>query len=350
MKKLFALILALLMCTMSLAACADKNNNEPGDTPAESTEADTSADTPELSADPVRVFTIKGPTGMGMAKLIHDKNEGNTALNYQFTVANSADEFKGDIIQGNFEIACVPTNLASVMYSKTDGAVSVAAVNTLGVLHVLEVGDTIKSVNDLEGKTIYSAGQGNVPEYALNYILDAFDINCEVIYEAEHDVVVSDLVSGKATVAVLPEPKVTAALKNENAPEGLRAALDMNSLWDAACAENDDSSVLCMGCVIVNAKWAKEHPAELAAFLSEYKESAELCEKDVDTAASYIEEAGIIPKAPVAKAAMANCHIVFITGDEMKQGLEGFLKVLYSANPEAVGGKLPDEAFYSAAK
>lgn len=353
MKKLLALVLALLMCTLSFAACSAKNNDSETTAPNAATTVadDTTEDAePSLSSEPVRVFTLKGPTGMGMAKLIHDNANGEANLNYNFTVANAADEFTGDIIQGNFEVACVPTNLASVLYSKTNGAVSVAAVNTLGVLHILEAGDTIKTIADLEGKTVYSSGKGAVPEYALNYILNAFGINCEVVYEAEHDVVVSDLVSGKATVAVLPEPKVTAALKNENAPEGLRTALDLNDLWNEACEKNEDSSSLYMGCVIVNAKWAEENPNELAAFLAEYKESAELCTKDVDTAASYIEEAGIIPKAPVAKAAMANCHIVFITGDEMITGLEGFLNVLYKANPAAVGGKLPDEAFYKAAK
>ncbi len=352
MKKIIALILALLMCTLSFAACGIKDNADDTSAPVSDSAADKAEDTtePVLSTDPVRVFTIKGPTGMGMAKLIHDTGNDDTKLNYDFTVANAADEFTGDIIQGNFEIACVPTNLAAVLYSKTEGAVSVAAVNTLGVLHILEVGDTIKTVADLEGKTVYSSGQGAVPEYALNYILKAFGVNCEVIYESEHDVVVSDIVSGKATVAVLPEPKVTAALKNENAPKGLRTALDLNDLWDEACAKNEDSSSLYMGCVIVNAKWAEENPNELAAFLAEYKESAELCTNDIDTAASYIEEAGIIPKAPVAKAAMANCHIVFITGDEMIDGLSGFLNVLYNANPASVGGKLPDEAFYAAAK
>lgn len=350
MKKIIALVLALMMCMLAFAACTNKEETDETTVPeTKAAENDTTAEV-KLSSDPVRVFTLKGPTGMGMAKLIHDNGQNETKLNYDFTVAGAADEFTGEIIQGNFEVACVPTNLASVLYAKTNGAVSVAAVNTLGVLHILEAGDTIKTIADLEGKTVYSSGKGNVPQYALDYILSSFGINCEVVYEAEHDVVVSDLVSGKATVAVLPEPKVTAALKNENAPEGLRKALDLNDLWNAACEKNEDSSSLYMGCVIVNAKWAEEHPAELAAFLAEYKESAELCTNDVDTAASYIEEAGIIPKAPVAKAAMANCHIVFITGEEMINGLEGFLNVLYKANPAAVGGALPAEDFYAAAK
>lgn len=349
MKKFIALLLALLMCTAVFAACG-KTAGE-ADTTAEVTDpvTDESSSLPEkivLSDDPVRVFTLKGPTGMGMAKLISDTDKGEADLNYQFTVASSADEFTGDIIQGNFEIAAVPTNLAAVLYAKTQGAVSVAAVNTLGVLYVLENGDSIKSAEDLAGKTIYSSGQGAVPEYALNYILDAYGIECEVIYEAEHDAVVSDLVTGKADIAILPEPKVTAALKNADAPEGLRVALDLNELWDEACAKKNDSGTLYMGCIIVNNTWAEGHKDELAAFLKEYEESVKLCSEDVDTAAQLIADAGIIPAAPVAKAAMANCHIVFITGDEMKNGLKGFYEVLYGFNPASVGGALPEDSFY----
>lgn len=351
MKRFIALLLALIMCTAVLASCA-KTAGE-ADTSADTTAPDTSAEsnttTPEkitLSDDPVRVFTLKGPTGMGMAKLISDTKNGDADLNYQFTVASSADEFTGDIIQGNFEIAAVPTNLAAVLNAKTKGAVAVAAVNTLGVLYVLENGDSIKSAEDLAGKTVYSSGQGAVPEYALNYILDAYGIECNVIYEAEHDAVVSDLVLGKADIAILPEPKVTAALKNADAPDGLRVALDLNALWDEACAKKNDSGTLYMGCIIVNKQWADKNPNELAAFLDEYKESVKLCSEDVDTAAQLIADAGIIPAAPVAKAAMANCHIVFITGDEMTNGLKGFYEVLYGFNPASVGGALPDDSFY----
>ena len=348
MKKFLAILLAVLMCAAVLTACGAKKADGT-DTTAD-TAADTAAEThPEkttLSKDPVRVFTLKGPTGMGMAKLISDSKNGEASLNYEFTVASSADEFTGTIIQGDFELAAVPTNLAAVLAAKTNGAVSVAAVNTLGVLYVLENGDSVKSVEDLAGKTIYSSGQGAVPEYALNYILDAFGIECNVIYESEHDAVVSDLITKKADIAILPEPKVTAALKNADAPEGLRVALDLNDLWKAACEKKGDSGELYMGCVIVNTAWENEHPNELEAFLNDYKASVDICSADPDTASTLIAEAGIIPAAPVAKAAMANCHIVFIIGDKMAEGLKGFYNVLYGFNPASVGGKLPDDSFY----
>lgn len=352
MKKLLSLLLAMLMCLTIFTACADTKENTPDETTVKTdTEASTETETEEikLSEDPVRIFTLKGPTGMGMAPLMDSKDAGKAALNYDFTVADAADQFTGNILKGEFEIACVPTNLAAVLYQKTNQAIQIAAINTLGVLYVLEDGNTINSINDLEGKTIYSSGQGAVPEYALNYILDAFNVNCEVIYESEHDLVVADIMTDKANIAVLPEPKVTAAMKNEKAPKDLRIALDLTYLWEEACKRNNDTSALCMGCIIVNKTWAEENPNELAAFLDEYNTSVAFVNSDLEAASSMIAKYGIIPKAPLAKAAIPNANIVFISGDSMVTKLSGFFKVLYDSNPAAVGGKLPTEdIFYKA--
>ena len=355
MKRLISLMLALILAVSMLASCI---NEKDIDNILDATDTEAAKDTsPEnddtdketnvtLSKDPVRVFTIKGPTGMGMAPLMKANDDKTAKLNYNFTVANAADEFTGNIVQGEFEIACVPTNLAAVLHSKTNGAIEVAAVNTLGVLYVVEDGNTINSVYDLEGKTIYSAGQGAVPEYALKYILDTFGINCEVIYEAEHDVVVADIMTNTADVALLPEPKVTAALKNEKAPADLRVALDLNDLWAQACEKNGDDSVLYMGCIIVNKEWANSHQNELSAFLEEYKNSVDAVNGNPETASQIIAEYGIIPKAPLAKAAIPNAKIVFITGDEMKIGLNGFYEILAKYNPKAIGGSVPAENIY----
>ena len=347
MKKSLTLLLALIIALSMFSACNTDTSNPNDSIDQESTNEETTETTEVvLSTEPVRVFTLKGPTGMGMAPLLEADSNNTAKLNYEFTIANAADEFTGSIVKGDFEIACVPTNLAAVLNTKTNGAIQVAAVNTLGVLYVLEDGNTINSVEDLNGKTIYSAGQGAVPEYALNYILDTFDIDCDVIYESEHDVVVADLVSNKADVVLLPEPKVTAAIKNENAPENLRVALDLNDLWKEACKKNEDDSALYMGCIIVNKNWAKENPNELAVFLDEYKTSVETVNNDAETASQLIAKFEIIPKAPLAKAALPNANIVFITGEEMKDGLNGFFEVLLSYNPNSVGGAIPGDDFY----
>ena len=343
MKKILSILMVLTMILTLFVSCANDNNEGTDSTTASETTGETEL---QLSEDPVRVFTLKGPTGMGMAPLMDSAQQKTAQLNYQFTVANSADEFVGDIAQGNFEIACVPTNLAAVLNKKTNGAIQVAAVNTLGVLYILENGNTINSVEDLEGKTIYSAGQGAVPEYALKYILDSMGVNCTIKFESEHDVVSSQIISGAADIVLLPEPKVTATLKNEKAPENLRIALDLNDLWAEACEKNGDDSTLYMGCIIVNKKWADEHKDEYGVFLMEYYNSVNTVNSNPDAASQMIANHGIIPKAPLAKAAIPNANIVCITGDEMSKGLTGFYKILHKYNPASVGGEIPGEEFY----
>ena len=349
MKRLIALALAMILCAGIFVSCSSDNGKTEETTVKE--ETTTAPETKqELSKDPVRVFALQGPTGMGFAKLMHDSAAGDTALSYDFQLAASAEEFKGDIIQGNFEIAAVPTNLAAVLYSKTEGAVSIAAVNTMGVLHLIENGDTIQSISDLQGKTIYSSGQGSVPEYVLNYILDTFDIDCEVIYEANHDVVATGLVAGTIDVAVLPEPKVTTVLNNADAPKGIRTALDLTKVWEDACKEKNVDSALYMGCVIVNNTWAQKHPAEVKEFLKEYKASIEYIDTDTEDAAQIIAEQGIIPAAKIAQAAIPGSNLVYEDGEKMAAGLASFYTILHSYAPASVGGAVPDENIYYIAK
>lgn len=343
MKKL-SVIIALILIAAMICSCGTANVETDEKETVEIKET-TFETEPTLSKEIIRVFTLQGPTGMGMAKMIEDSKADNSVLNYEFSVHMAPTEFMPDIISGDFEIAAVPTNTASVLYNKTNGGIKVAAVNTLGVLYLLENGESVKSIEDLEGKTIYSSGQGAVPEYALNYILDAFNVNCEVIYEAEHDTVVADIVTGKADLSILPEPKVTAAMLNDNKPQNLRVALDLTELWRKACEIKGDDSELCMGCIIVNASWLDTHKNEYNRFMKEYEESIGFVNSD-ESAPDVIEAAGIIPKAAIAKKAIAPSHIFFESGEDMKNDLSGFLSVLNSYNPQCIGGKLPEDDFY----
>lgn len=336
MKRIVTIILALALFALALTGCGAKTPE-----PASSTE-------PAVRTD-VSIGLLAGPTGVGAAKLLDESAAGTSANNYAATVFSAPDEVTAKIISGALDIAAVPTNLAAVLYKKTDGKVKIAALNTLGVLYVLTAeGVSVASVADLKGKTVYSSGQGAVPEYALDYILDANGVkgDVEVVYEAEHDAVIADLASGKATVAVLPEPKVTAALSQV---EGLSVALDLTAEWEKAAAlKGDADSVLSMGCVVVRSDFAENNKEALDAFLAEYKASIEYMSDaaNIDDAAALCETYGIIPKAAVAKKAIPNCSLTYVDGAEMKTQISAFYKILFDYNPASVGGALPDEEFY----
>jgi NitT/TauT family transport system substrate-binding protein len=292
----------------------------------------------------VRIAALKGPTAMGMVKLMDDAAKGTTANNYEFTLAGAPDELTGKIIQGEFDIAAVPTNLAATLYNKTQGKVKLAALNTMGVLYIVENGDTIRSMADLKGKTIYATGKGSTPEFALNYLLEhngiASDVTVE--YKTEHTELATMLAAGQADIALLPEPFVTTVLQQN---DQVRVALDLTKEWETV---TNAASGLTMGCIVIQQKFIDEHPDTVAVFLEEYGDSVGFVTDpaNIDVSAELVAAQGIIANAPVAKIAIPKCNIVFKTGQEMKTIAGGFLQVLFDANPQSVGGTLPDEAFY----
>lgn len=357
MKKLISLVLALTL-VLALAGCSGGTPATSGTTlPPASPAPESPSSLPESAPDTasssaalektgktLRVAALKGPTAMGMVKLMEDAAAGNTANDYEFTLAGSPDEIVGSIIQGEFDIAAVPTNLAATLYNKTQGKVQLLALNTLGVLYVVEAGDTIRSIGDLAGKTVYSTGKGSTPEFALNYVLAENGLADQVAveYKTEHAELAALLSQGQADVALLPQPFVTTALMQN---DQLRVALDLTQEWDKV---SKGAGGLTMGCVIAQRSFLEENADAAAAFLAEYKASVDFVTdpQNLDTAAALVVKAGILPKEPVAKAALPQCGITFLSGEEMKKTASGFLAVLYAADPKSVGGALPDEGLY----
>ncbi len=294
--------------------------------------------------DPVRVLTLKGPTGLGMVQLMEANETGSAENKYQFTVCASPDEIKTEILAGRYDIAAVPINLAAALYNKTEGALKIAAVNTLGVLYVLENGQTINSVQDLRGKTIGATGEGSTPEYVLNYILRANGlepgVDVTVEYYAEHEELAKRLIGGLCDIGMLPQPNVTAVLSKK--PE-IRIALDLTEEWEKA---DNTGSALTQGCVVVSKDFAETRKEELKAFLSEYEESTKFANDDPAKTGELSAKFGVIPDAGVAAAAIPKCNICFFAGSEMKTKASGMLSVLYNADPKSIGGKMPGEEFY----
>lgn len=340
-KKLFALCLMLALI-LSLAACGGKQgpSTDPAlDLPAESDVAPVEVFVPARYA----IAALKGPTAMGLVQLMDAaENGGETMNNYTFTLAGSADEVTPLLIKGELDMACVPANLASVLYNKTEGAVQVLAVNTLGVLYIVESGESVQSIADLKGQTIVAAGKGSTPEYALRYLLseNGIDPDSEVTidWKSEHSECVAALASGQASIALLPQPFVTVA---QGKLEGLRMALDLTEEWDKL----DNGSQLLTGVIVARREAVEANVGAVDAFLSEYYESVRWVNTNGADAAALIGGYGIVDAA-VAEKALPYCNIVCLTDYAMRDALAGYLEVLYNANAASVGGALPGEDFY----
>lgn len=291
----------------------------------------------------IKIAALKGPTAIGMVKIMEDAEKGESMNNYHFTVVGAADEITAGLVKGDFDVAAVPCNLASVLYNKTEGKITLAGINTLGVLYIVETGNSIHSVEDLKGKTIYSTGLGTTPQYTLNYLLSSNGIHPEkdvtVEYKSEATEVAAILSESEDAIAMLPQPYVTTVMMNN---DKIRIALDITKEWEAI-AEGESSVVT--GVVVVRKEFLEKNKEAFDSFLEEYRESAEFANNNVTEAASLVEKYDIF-KAVVAEKAIPYCNITMLTGAEMKSKVEGYLRTLFDQNPQSVGGKLPGEDFY----
>ena len=332
MKKalIFDLIAVLIL---SFCACSGGETK-----PAASNGS--AASTPGTEGISLNVFSLKGPTSMGLVMLLEDSQNGKTVNSYQSTLCTAADEVSAALVNGDADIALLPANVAASLYDKA-GGFSVVGINTLGVLYVVENGQTVQSVDDLAGKTVVLTGKGTTPEYALRYVLAANGIENQVTleYKSEAQEVVSAMGENVANIGLLPQPFVTAALsQNEN----LRIALSLQDEWRMT----DTDSSLVTGVTVVRNEVLQQHPAQIAAFLKEAAASVKQVNEHPEAAASLIESLGIVAKAPLAEKAIPFCNLVCITGPEMKTQLSGYLKTLFEQNPKAVDERMPDDAFY----
>ena len=320
--KFFSILLSLVLTLAVFAGC---NNKQPA---------------PET----INVMTLNGTTGFGMAKLIADDAQGLTGIDYAVSVETDASNITAALISGACDIAALPTNAAANLAQKTNGGVKVIAVNTLGVLYVMNNTEkvTVSSFEDLRGKTVYCPAQN--PTFLFKAVCEANglkvgeDIIIDNTYAQPADLRTA-LASGMVDVAVLPEPMVTIA---KSANTALTASLDLTAEWEKHYPENS----LMQGCIVVRTQFLQENPDLVNAFLKDYKASIEYVVTNPTEAGQLIADAGIFAQAPVAAKAIPNANICYIDGAEMKAGLQKFYEILLAVAPASIGGQLPADDFY----
>lgn len=285
----------------------------------------------------VNIGVLKGPTGMSAAWLMDQNDQKLSANEYNFTVAGTPDAITGQLINGDMDIAALPTNAISALYNKTEGKISVLGVNALGVLYILENGNSINSVSDLAGKTVLASGKGSTAEYVLNYILEKNGVIAEIVWAAEHSEAATLALKGDYDIVMLPEPFVTNVTAKSDA---FRVALDLTEEWEAL-----GNGELTMGGIAVRTAFLEEHPDAVKAFVEEYGKSVAFTNSQPEDAAKLIAKYEIAAEE-VAKNAIPRCNIVWLHGKDYKAVLENFLGVVYNANPAGIGGKMPGDDFY----
>lgn len=332
--RIFTLALALILLVSAFAGCQKAVVPEPeNDVPP--------AEDPAVVVDdtPIKVYTLNGTTGFGMAKLMSEDQTN------EYTVKADASDVTAALISGDADIAALPTNAASNLYNKTSGKVVILAVNTKGCLYLVNgTGNAIESLADLKGKTIYVPAQN--PTFIATYLLRAagLTVGTDVVLDSESYAQPANLrdavAAGKVDLAILPEPMVTIAKSSAEKP--LEVSLDLTEEWKKL--EGSDSLV--QGCLVVRRAFLEEHFGVVATFLANYKASVEFLNENPADAAVLIAETGIFANAKIAEKAIPKCNICYLDGADMKEAMEAYLGALASVNPNAIGGKLPADDFY----
>ena len=364
LKKQLSLLLCGALMVSALAGCGNGGSSSSASGSASdrsesvSSSQSASAGTGDSSSDSYvcpNLMVLSGPTGVGAAKLMAD-NENVTAeavANGEINPSISSAVVEADnqvvssaLINGDADIAAVATNVAATLVNKNPESIQVLAVNTLGVLYILEKGDTVTSMADLAGKTVYATGEGANPEYVLNYLLtengvDPADVDIQWMTAQE---VTAQMVSSEDGICMLPVPAATALMIQDS---GVREALSLSEEWSTV-----SDGELAMGCIVARTDYIEENPQGVEAFLSAYEDSIAYMSApaNLDDAAELVAQYGITANANIAKAAIPQCNLVYLTGGEMKSVLESYYQVLYAADPTSIGGALPDASFYYGAQ
>ena len=335
---------------------------EPSEGPSEGPSAEPS-DEPVNTPDrvphyrPVQIAVLSGPTGIGAAKLLSDADRGTGTLraDYRYNIYSDNTELVARLTTGETDIATMASNMAVNLYNKTGGDVTIIAGGTLGVLHILEGGGgtEINSVADLAGKTIYSAGRGANPEYILRHLLQKSGFEVVTDEEAVLDStgekvkiafcdageIQAGLLNGSIQYAMLPVPAATAAIaRNEGR---VRDAIDVTEAWDEL-----QGGQLVMTAVVARTQFVMEHPELVDAFLADYEASIDYVTHNPDAAAELVAGLGLTANEAIAKLAIPQCHLVFLSDNDMMSALSGYFKTLYDIDPASVGGSLPDDGIY----
>ena len=356
MKKKLALMLAAAMLVSAMSGCSSKptgtssSDSQSGETSADvsssvSSSADASTGDSSESYELPDLMVMSGPTGVGAAKLLadHDADPASSPLASHAVVTDNS-EVMNALVNGDADIAAVATNVASNLVNKTDGGIQVLAINTLGVLYILEKGETVQSMADLKGQTLYapSTAKGANPEYILNYLLtqngvEPSEVNIQWMTPQE---ITAQMASSEAGICMLPVPAATALLIKDS---GVREAISLSAEWDKL-----NIGALAQGCIVAQTKFVEENPQAVADFLAAYEQSINYMndEANREDAAALVAQYGITPNAAIAAKAIPQCNLTYVTGVEMQNTLESFYQIMFQANPASIGGAMPYDSFY----
>jgi len=297
----------------------------------------------------VKVFVLKGPSGVGLIQLFENPPQ-TTDYNVSAELVSQADIMTARIITGEVQIGILPVNTAAKIAASGGAApgknIQIAAITGEGMLSLLSLDKKTSKIEDLKGKEVYCSGQGAVPEYVFEEILEAKklrpDKDVKLNFSLAYPETAQSLIAGRIKYALLPEPFATLALSGNN---NIRTIGDIQSEW-AKLAGNPQIKNYPITALVVNAGFARDNKALIALILDAARSSIEWVVAHPHEAGLLVEKYNFGLKAAVIEKAIPKSNYTYKSAQDARPAIEFLLKLFFAKDPASIGGRLPADSFY----
>jgi NitT/TauT family transport system substrate-binding protein len=297
-----------------------------------------------LNEKGISMLTLKGPSAMGMIYLI-DSPSGILPEKLNIEILDEPMLVRARILKEKPELAVLPLNMAAILYNK-QLPYQVIAIPVWGTLYLFGSDSMINNWSSLKGKRVFMMGKGTTPDILFRYLLDfnGLQPDKDVILDYSfptHIDLANAVSAGQAELAVISEPLVSLARARNPA---INQIMDLNTEWAKAFPGNPEMpQTALMGRI----DFIQDHPEWISKICKAWIRSIDLVNQNPEDAAKKIVFHNILPDETIAIRAIPGCNLKFRYAAEIRSEISQYLNVFYTFNPDAIGGKIPDEQFIS---
>lgn len=287
------------------------------------------------------VASISGPAALGFVKAMEPGINPQVRLGdtVQYTFEADEEAMYAQLLEGKADMAVVPAETAAKLYREGAGY-QLAAVNTGGYLYLLSADESINAVSDLRGKAVTIVGEGSAADVVFRHLLTQAGIDPDndlTLTYAESAETAMENVTNSGLI-LLSEPWVTDLLDENN---DFSIALDIREEWMRANGEG-----VPLTCLIVKKEIPVDRAEEWDLFVADYQDSIEWINNNPAETAELLDKHEIGITKEQAEGVISRSNLEYLDATKAKSAVEKYLNLFLEANPDAIGGSMPDTEFY----
>ena len=297
--------------------------------------------TQEQETEKIRIATLKGPSAIGMVKMI-DSIKQDKNSNLEISMYNEPIQVRKLMLQNEVDLAVLPTTMGAILYNK-QVPYQLAAIPVWGTLYLFGKDTTIQTWSDLKNKRVHLMAKGMTPDVLFKYLLVQNEIDPihDVMLDYSfptHIELANAVAANQADLAVISEPMVSLVMQKN---QSVYSIMDLNAEWQKVV-----DIPIAQTALLVKQKFAQKNNKELQEILKSYNRSTTWVNQNPQQAAELIVKYNILPNTEVARITIPRCNLNFKKTEEIEDLVQRYLQIFYNLDPAIIGGKIPDDNFY----